>query len=175
MQPELVREFIRSRDVLMSFLFALTGDHDAAEDVFQELALAIIAEAEKGTRPRHFMAWARTLARHRVADYYRARARLRGRMQTFESLADVVGRAFEENEIAAEDNQRRLHYLRECLEALGARAREIVHLRYSGRKPLREIAAAVAWKESSVKVALAKARRALRECVQGKLAAGGYE
>ena len=70
-QPKLVKDLLESRRVLFGFIFALTRDAEAAEDIFQELSLAILDEAAKGTTPGDFLAWARELARHRVADYYR--------------------------------------------------------------------------------------------------------
>ena len=170
-ESELVKDFLRNRDTLMGFVLALVRDHDLAEELFQETALAILAETEKGTRPANFLAWARAVARHRIADYYRRRARRNEDLRTFETMADLLMQAFEENEIGAEESRRRLKHLMECLRRLGERARTIVDLRYRDRLALRDIAAAVEWKESAVKVALAKARRALAGCVDAKLRA----
>ena len=170
-ESELVKEFIRNRDVLMGYVMALTRDHDLAEELFQDIAVGILTEAQKGTRPDRFMPWARALARNRTADYFRKRARLRERQRSFELLADVVGLAFDEHEPTGEDSRRRLKFLRDCLQGLGAQARRIVNLRYRDRRTLQDIAAAVSWKPDSVKVALAKARRALADCVNGKLRA----
>jgi len=173
MESELVREFIRNRDVLTGFVHALTGDHEAAEEVFQDLAVSIVNEAQRGTRPQRFLPWARALARNRAADFYRRRARQGRHLQAMEDFTAAVAHAFEDHQIGAEEASRRLRFLRECLAELGAKARRIVELRYHGGRSLRDVAAAVAWKESAVKVALSKARRALGACVRGKLAAAG--
>jgi RNA polymerase sigma-70 factor (ECF subfamily) len=170
-ESELVKEFLRNRDTLMGFVLALVRDHDLAEELFQETAVAILAEAEKGTRPANVLAWARAVARHRIADHFRRLARRSEDMRTFEATADLVTQAFEENAISAEEGRRRLRHLTECLRRLGRRARTIVDLRYRDRLALREIAAAIEWKQSAVKVALAKARRALADCVAAKLRA----
>jgi RNA polymerase sigma-70 factor (ECF subfamily) len=167
-ESELVKELLRNRDTLMGFVLALVRDHDLAEELFQETALALLAEAEKGTRPTAFLPWARAVARHRIADYYRRQARRPEETRTFEAMADVVARAFEENPIAAEAAHRRLKHLMECLRRLGQRARTIVDLRYRDRLALKDIAASIQWKESAVKVALAKARKALADCVEAK-------
>ncbi len=172
MDSDLVREFIRNRDVLMGFIHALSGDHEAAEEIFQELAVSIVTEVQRGEQPERFLAWARSMARNRTMDYYRRQSRLR-RVRCLEDLADVVDQSFAEHEIPSEESVLRLRFLRECLGGLGAKARQIVELRYHGKRSMREIAADVSWKEAAVKVALSKARRALAACVKGKLAGTG--
>ena len=170
-QSQVVKEFLRNRDILFGYLLAFVRDYHAAEDLFQELGLAIVSESQKGTHPDSFMAWARSLARHRAIDYFRRQARRQEGQQNMQRLGEALDRAFDENPVSAEESQERLRHLRECLKRLGQRAREIVDLRYRKHLTLREIAAAVSWQEDSVKVALAKARRALAECVGRKLRA----
>jgi RNA polymerase sigma-70 factor (ECF subfamily) len=164
-----MREFLQHRDVLFAYLLALTRDYHAAEEAFQDLGMSVVSEARRGVRPANFPAWARALARNRAADYFRKQTRRRESEQGFQRMAEMVDRAFEENPLSEDDSHERLRYLRECLKGLGRRARQIVDLRYKEHKSLREIALAVSWKEDSVKVALAKARRALADCVSRKL------
>jgi RNA polymerase sigma-70 factor (ECF subfamily) len=168
---DLIREFMRNRDILFGFILGLTRDHDAAEEVIQELAKTILVEGQKGTRPGDFSAWARTLARHRVTDYYRQRSASERKRKAFEALADLVDLAFQENEDGNEESQEGLKHLPHCLRRLGSRARQIIDARYRDHRGLPEIASALGWKADSVKVALAKARKALADCVRGKLAA----
>jgi len=172
-ESELVRHLLQNRDALVGFILVLVRDYDLAEEVFQETAVAILEEAEKGRRPANFMAWARTVARHRAADHFRRRARRQEHARQFEAMAEAVARAFDENAAVAGEADERLRALRDCLKRLGRRARAIVDLRYRDRLPLSDIAAAVRWKEASVKVALSKARRALAECVGTKLRTRG--
>ncbi len=167
-ESQLVKQLLAGRDVLMGFILALVRDYDLAEELFQETAVAILAEAEKDTRPRDFMPWARTIARHRIADHFRRQARRSEVARTFDDMVDVVARAFDENEPGVETSHHRLKALRQCLQNLGHQARRIVDLRYQRRLALRDIAAEVGWKENSVKVALSKARRALADCVATK-------
>ena len=173
-ESDLVRQFLRHRDVLMGFIVALTGDYDLAEEVFQEVAVSILNEANKRAAPSNFMAWARAVARHRVVDHFRGKARRRERHQPLDSLAEAVEQAFGENEVTPDESHRRLAYLAECLRSLGDRARAIVEMRYRQRRPIAGIAAAIGWKPASVKVALSKARRALADCIDRKMRLRGY-
>src|SRR5687767_8502727 len=97
-QPDLVRQFLENRDALLGFIFALTRDPDAAEEVFQNVGLAVVDEANRGTRVADFRRWAREIARHRVADYYRDRSRTRALPALPDSMLSVVCLSFDENE-----------------------------------------------------------------------------
>jgi RNA polymerase sigma-70 factor (ECF subfamily) len=165
----LVKEFLADRAVLFGFVFAMTGDHHVAEEVFQEIGVTVMDESRRGTRPVDFRAWIRQLARNRVADHYRRVARERGRRSELEELSEVAARAFEENEAAIGDNRERVRALADCAGKLPDRAREVIERRYTDRMNLAEIAAALSWKEASVKTALFRARRALADCIRNKL------
>ncbi len=168
-QSELVRQFIQNRDVLYAFVFALARDHDVAEELLQEIGVAILAEAKRGTAPANFMAWARQVARHRTADYYRRRSIQRRHEVQLEYLDDVIDQAFAEHASNPDRIHQHLIFLRTCVERLAQRARYMLDLRYQGQKSLDEIAVAVGWKPASVKVALSRARRTLADCVSRKL------
>jgi len=87
-QPELAKSLLENRRAIFGFVFALTRDFEAAEEVFQEVSLAILDEAARGTQPEDFLAWSRELARHRVADFYRARRR--APVPLSESMVDAI-------------------------------------------------------------------------------------
>lgn len=166
---DLARQFIQHRDLLYGYVFALTRDHEVAEDLVQDVGVSILTEATRGTHPDHFISWARGLARHRVADHYRRLASRRQHEMPFEEFADAVDLAFAEDARTPEDQQQQLKLLRECLGELTARVRTIIDLRYHGRRSLDEIAASLSWTPASIKVALCRARRTLADCVGRKL------
>jgi RNA polymerase sigma-70 factor (ECF subfamily) len=166
---KLVKDFLDHRDVLMGFIFALTRDYDVAEEVFQEVSLAILGEVDKNPRIGNFMAWAREVARRRVADYYRKATRRMSAVPLSNELADVIADAFAENDAALENHQERMGSLLECLKRLTGRSRDVVEGFYHRRQSLKEVAASIGWNEASVKVALSRARKALADCVQTRL------
>jgi RNA polymerase sigma-70 factor (ECF subfamily) len=165
--PELTRSLLENRRAIFGFVFALTRDLETAEEIFQEVSLAILGEASRGTRPENFVAWTRELARHRVADFYRARGR--APLPLSPSMVDAVAQAFDEGDLAPETMQARQKSLLECLAELPARARELIERRYRDRRSPGEIAEAVGWKLNAVHVGLSKARRALADCVEARL------
>ena len=169
----LTQELLRNRGELMGFIYALTRDFAAAEEVFQEVALAILEEAEAGRTVRPFMPWAREVARRRVAEHYR-RAVSQGRVRVLSPAAEeTVCRCFAESEAPDGAGGRRLQYLLECLAECARRTREIVELRYGRKLAAAEIAAELGWTPAAVNVALSRARKFLAECVGRKLRRGG--
>jgi RNA polymerase sigma-70 factor (ECF subfamily) len=163
---QLVKQFLEHRDMLMGFIYALTRHYDVAEEVFQEVSLAILTEAGKSTEVENFMPWAREVARRRVADYFRRAARRQSVEQLSDSLTNVICHAFTENDSLVEIHQERMKSLLECLKRLSGRSREVVEGHYHERQSLKQIAAAIGWTEGSVKVALSRARKALADCIQ---------
>jgi RNA polymerase sigma-70 factor (ECF subfamily) len=168
-EGRLVRQFLENRDAILGFLFALIRDPDASEEVFQDLAMVVMDEDRRGTAVVHFHAWVREVARRRVADYFRKRARRQALEQPADDLVDVVSQAFAENEAIQERQRLRLQALLECVERLSGRSREVIEGYYGRRLSLKDLAAEMAWQVNSVKVALSRARKALADCVNTRL------
>lgn len=165
---ELLREFVKHREALFGYVLALTADRDVADDVLQEIGVAILSEAERDKQPDDFAQWLRGIARHRVADHYRRTATRERRETRFEDFADVVDRAFDEHAAAERETAYRLEFLEGCLDELTERVRAMVDGRYRLGKSVETIAEEIRWTPGSVKVALSRARRLLFECVGRK-------
>jgi RNA polymerase sigma-70 factor (ECF subfamily) len=172
-KEELIKRFLENRDVLMGFVYALTRDFDVAEEIFQNVAVSIIGAAEKATGVENFLGWAREIARHRVADYYRQNARRSALERPSGGMIEVISQTFQENDLTPQVNQLRMKSLLECLERLTGRSRDVIEGFYRGRKSVRDLAVSLDWKENSVKVALSRARKVLADCVEVKLRAQG--
>lgn len=170
-EAELVKRFMEHRDVVLSYIFALTRDYDVAEEVFQNVAVSVLHEAGRETSVEHMPAWLRKIARHRVADYYRQHARRLAKERASGSMSDVISLAFEESAVSPGVSHERMKSLLECLQKLSGRSREAIDGFYRDRKSLKDLAAALGWQENSVKVALSRARKTLGDCIEMKLRA----
>lgn len=165
--PDLVKLLLEHRDGIFGFVLALTHDRAAAEEIFQEVGLAVVEESRKGTRVVQFLPWVHELARRRIAEHFRKNARLKS-FARLDSLDEVVSQAFEENASDLAGHLQRQDLLNECLEDLPGTQRQMVERRYRDHASIREIASALDWTEGAVKVALWKARRRLQVCVDAK-------
>ena len=168
-QAGMTRDFLQNRQALLGFIFALTRDQLAAEEIFQEVALAILAEAASGTSVDPFLPWAREVARRRVAEYYRKSTQRDRIAPLSDSMVDLVCRSYQENEENPERDSLRLASLRRCVDQLDGRAREVIDLRYRLHLGIEKIASELSWRTDSVNVLLTRTRRILADCVKSKL------
>lgn len=155
--------FVAHQSHLLAFILALHPMPAEAEDVLQETFLVVTARAHTFADGTNFLAWACTIARFKVLEARRRGGREAARLSdaAVESLAaDGPGESFFEPRLAA---------LRECLGKLAPRAREVVWLRYQGFREPEEIAREIGWTPGAVRVALTRARAALRDCVEARL------
>lgn len=167
--PEVQKLFLQHADLLRGFVRGLVPQEEAAEDVFQEVFLTVTAKANDFQPGSNFLAWARTIARLKVFEQYRQLKRSVPLLSE-ETLELLAAAAPNTDAVAAPQQQA----LRECLNEVAPRAREIVSLRY-GDPPLtpRQIAHQLSWTPNAVRVALARSRKFLLECVERRLAAQG--
>ncbi len=78
----------RHQNDLLRFLFRLTGDRQAAEDVFQEAFLQVHLSADSFDPTRRFKPWLFTIAANKGRDYLRKKSR----RQAMDLSAPVSGR-----------------------------------------------------------------------------------
>jgi RNA polymerase sigma-70 factor, ECF subfamily len=169
---DLVRQLLEQRDGLFGFILALTHDREAAEEIFQEVGLAVVEESTKKTAVARFVPWVHELARRRVAEYYRRSSRRRA-LEHSEPLDEVVSLAFQEGASDPAALSLRQEHLESCLEDLSPAQRNLIERRYRDHAPLRDIADQEASTEGSIKVLLWRVRRQLARCIQGKMSAAG--
>ena len=145
------------------------GDVDEVAQRTFIAALTRIAEFEEGTA---FRAWLFAIARfqllteitrlRRLADYHTRYGR------------DLFSRELERRAQGPDESTAaRLHYLRECLEAIGEAGRQLIAWRYTDGLPLQEIAARTGRSVAAIKKQLWLLRQKLQQCIEGKLAAEG--
>lgn len=169
---DLVRQLLEQRDGIFGFILALTHDREAAEEIFQEVGLAVVEEASKKTDVARFLPWVHELARRRVAEYYRRTSRRRS-LEHSEPLDEVVSLSFQEHAADPAAVSLRREHLDSCLEDLAPAQRDLIERRYRDHAPLRDIARKTSSTEGTIKVLLWRARRQLARCIEGKMSSAG--
>jgi RNA polymerase sigma-70 factor, ECF subfamily len=156
------RLFVKHQSVVKAYILSLLPSLTDAEDVLQETFLTVSAKAATFEEGTNFVAWACTVARFKVLE---ARRKLNDPRaitdEAIDALAeDVPEPLFFEEQVDA---------VRNCLERLAPRAKQIVWLRYHGGLSCEDVGRQVGWGSAAVRVALAKARNVLRTCVEFQL------
>jgi len=145
------------------------GDVDEVAQRTFVAAFTRIAEFQEGT---NFGAWLFAIARFQLmteTTHLRRLADYRTRHGRDLLSRELERRAQEPDEVTAT----RLHYLRECLEALGEAGRQFITWRYTDELPLEEMAARSGRSVAVIKKQLWLLRQKLQQCIEGKLAASG--
>jgi len=159
-----LQHFVANERLLTGYLLAATGDFHEAQDLLQEVSVALWESFDRYDEGRPFRSWALGVARHKVLDWRERRGR-RDRMLSMEVL-DAVGRIeVEEAALLAE----RRPLLQQCMETLPSHLRELVALRYGDGLHLDEVASRVKKSVGAVQMIFVRIRRALRDCVDRKL------
>ncbi len=158
--------FVRNQQAVLGYVLSMEPNFADAQDIVQEVFLAVSRKAQTWTQGTNFLAWVCTVARYSTLHFQRTRARRVARLD--EDVLELLYGEDAPNE-ACEREQEML--LQKCLNRLAPRAREIVWLRYHNAKKPEEIAPVLGWTSNAVNVALTRARSFLRECLEDQMAA----
>jgi len=157
--------FVQHQGQLKAFILVLWPDFAQADDVLQEVFLTVTAKAAEFDFDTSFLAWSRAIARFKLLE---ARRKLNLRSLDNEVLTSLAAACPEDW-----GSDSRMTALAKCLTTLAPKAQELVRLRYHREHSPGEIASILSWTVNSVAVGLAKARAALRECIQRQLGQAG--
>lgn len=164
-REQFVERMTRHQRELYGFILSLTGRPADAEDVLQETNIVLWRKVDEYDPARPFMTWACRIAHFQVLAYLKRVQRDRLAFldeRLLSSIAEIAARY-------AEQPDRRLQALRECLEQLPEHSRALIRQRYFSGQGVQNIAEALGRSAGAVSVALHRARSALLACIEKKL------
>ncbi|MFO7870204.1 MAG: sigma-70 family RNA polymerase sigma factor [Kiritimatiellia bacterium] len=154
---------------LTAYFVSATGNHTLAKDLVQETYHQAVRSAKNYDPSRPFAAWLRGIASHVLVNHYRKSGNnpLLLENSHLEVLAHEADEAAVRNR-EQEYTEKRVEWLRECISQLSRRLRNMIKLKYFGRKLSKAIAEQMNMTEMAVNMALSRARSRLQECVERK-------
>jgi RNA polymerase sigma-70 factor (ECF subfamily) len=166
-----LRQVISEDAVVRAYVYAATRGHRDTDDVIQEVWQIVCRKIGDYDPSRSFRAWVLGITRLQVLKWRQAQARSREILldpDVLDLLADTA--AAEEEELSL-----RGQYLRDCLSRMPVSGRRLLQLRYFEGLRSADIAEKLKRNVGAVDMAFVRLRRALRVCIEGKLAqtAGG--
>jgi len=171
-QADSTRDFValwtRNTRRIFAYVLTLLPHWADAEEVLQEtstLAWERFDQYEPGT---NFCAWACRIAYYKVLEHRRRKKR--DAVCFSEPLVEVIDKHFEQE---TRTSERRAEALRECLEKLTPRDRELIQLRYEPDATVKSVAARVDRSVDAIYKALRRIHDALFDCVQEVVGATG--
>ena len=167
---DILHLLLEHRAALFAFIYAMVRDFAVAEDVFQEVSLAVWESREEFQIGTSFGAWSRDIARRRVLAHYRAEGRFPGLLSDDELAQIQAGFDELDNELNIPD---RLTALRHCIRSLAPVPRRLLELRYAAGMDLAHMAAKLGRRQESIRKALHRTRQFLRDCIERRLGLEG--
>lgn len=152
--------FVQHQQAVLAYVLSLEPDLHDAQEIVQETFVTASRKAATFAAGTNFLAWVCAIARFKTLHYQRTRSRRNARLA--EDVVELLAQD-DEGDLAAFQSQ--VTALRRCLRELAPKARELVNLRYHAGKLPEQIADEVGWTANSVRVALTRARNALRDCL----------
>jgi RNA polymerase sigma-70 factor (ECF subfamily) len=168
--PQRTDEFIRlltqHQPAVFLFIVSLLPQRADAEEVLQETNLLLWKKFDQYQTGTNFRAWATQIASYRAKKFIESAAR--SKLQFSEQFFDKVASVTDDANQRVEQRHVALH---QCLDELPQKDRKLVELRYLAAGSIDSVAAASGRSAEAVYKALQRARRALHQCIQAKLAA----
>ncbi|MEM9368805.1 MAG: sigma-70 family RNA polymerase sigma factor [Planctomycetota bacterium] len=165
---ETTKFFVSARFSLISYIFSITRDYHAAEDIYQEVCVRAVGRSDTFESTVHLMNWLRRVARNRAIDVVRSRD------GKYVGLGEeVLGSLADEWDHEPNDwRQDRADALARCIQSLTPRSRQILRMQYFENRSSREIADFMKGKIESAYQAVARIHKSLRVCMQQHLSRG---
>ncbi|MDF1754116.1 MAG: sigma-70 family RNA polymerase sigma factor [Verrucomicrobiales bacterium] len=159
---EVQKLFVQHITAIKYYVLSLLPNPSEADDIVQEVFLTVTAKAADFESGTNFKAWALAIARFKVLEQLR-----RDRKTATGLSEELMEKLAEESlETATETSPAMLNALAKCIEKLAPRPRTMIRMQYEdGAKPA-DIARHIDWEVAAVYVALSRARKALKLCVQ---------
>lgn len=164
-----------ARAAAWACLRALGCSAHEADDLAQDAVLALLEKQPEADSPGGLLGWARQAARYLFLSHSRTEARraelIRAKLPP-EQLADQTEQEWDALLGGADLEQARAA-LRQCIETLDRRSRELVQAHHLRAEPVQSAGSRLGMKSAAAHTALHRARARLRECVQQRLVGEG--
>jgi len=163
------RLFAQHHRWLHAYLMSILADFSSTEEVFQDVCVILWREYGKFDPQTDFRRWASVIARNKVYQFRDAQARQARRLSN-EVIELIAEQALEQSDLLEE----RRVALHKCLAKLSESDRELVAACYSeASRNYKQVAVQLSRPVNTVYKALQRIRRALRDCIDRRIAARG--
>ncbi|MGO9114362.1 MAG: sigma-70 family RNA polymerase sigma factor [Thermoguttaceae bacterium] len=164
-QSQFHRLFLENQRRLFGFVLTFLPRIDQAEEVFQNVCVILLDKFDQFEPDTSFIRWACQIARYEVLSFRRQCQRKHCSL----SEAEIELLAERQLDMGPQLESRQTA-LRHCLKRLRLEDRRLIEARYAGNTNSRALAESLQMCENTVYKALGRIRRALRRCVDAKVA-----
>jgi len=161
----ILKHLFAARQRLSATAWLIVRDAQAAEDLFQNVALKSVTKDVSFEHEGGLLSWATVSIKREGIDWLRKR-----KPETLgldPEVLDLLGREWSAH---VQPEGPRMEALRECLDSVPEKARHLLHLRYFEGHSCDEVASRVGASLDAVYQRLSRLHRQLKDCVDQRLA-----
>lgn len=158
------RAWVLAQPVVDAFISSTVRNHADAQDILQDVAVAILDGHSFPPPSAGLTAWAIGIARHKIADHFRRMKRTQ-RVMGDEILQDVADAFVAQADVWTAQGAA----LDQCLSRVKGDHKRLLDLRYREGYSPQEIAERLGRTSEAVRASLLRVRRGLRECIERRL------
>lgn len=160
---EIAHTLLSARNALLAAVWLIVRDAAVAEDIFQNVVVKALGGSGKFEHAAELRSWGMIAVRREALDYAR---RVKPRfVQLSPDVLELLG-----NESLQAASNVKIDALKLCFDGLPGKSRELIEKRYFDEQPCDEIAKGMRLELDAVYQRLARLHRALKECVERRLA-----
>lgn len=165
-QTQVARLLMQHRAALYGYILACVRNHADAEDILQNVSVAVTESIEQLREEAGFLPWAREIARRRILAHRRSSRRETPLdPEVLRCLAEAAGKL--EQEEPTSDQQAAL---RACLDSLPDESRRLIAMRYDGSAAdAQTLAGRFGRSVQGIYALIKRIKALLRDCVQRRL------
>ena len=167
---EIVVLWTNAQPAVVAFISSIIPNFQDADDILQQVAVAVIQNYDKYDKERPFIAWAIGIAKNEVLMHRRknSRNKLIFSTQAIQTIAEVYEK--ESHKLGEMKNA-----LNVCIKKLKGRAKRILEMRYVSELPIPRIAQKLGMTPNAVYTTFHRIRLALRDCIGRQLSSGSAD
>lgn len=162
----ILKHLFEARQRLSGVAWLMVRDAQAAEDLFQNVALKSVTKNVSFEHEGALLSWAMVSIKREAIDWLRKR-----KPETLGLEPEVLDLISEEWSTHPQPEGQRMEALRECLASVPEKSRQLLHLRYFDGHSCDEVARKVGANVDAVYQRLSRLHRQLKQCVEQKVAA----
>ncbi|MEZ6096208.1 MAG: sigma-70 family RNA polymerase sigma factor [Pirellulaceae bacterium] len=156
------------------FVMRFVNDSNEADDLSQEVFLAVVRNLENVSSGQAVRAWLFSIAKFKAMDHLRRRYRQSDRKDDLIEREIRVRKQRLLESIGTQSEDEVFSDLQACMEQLDGNKRKLIEEFYFKNRTAESMAKALERSAGSVRMALTRIRMALRSCMERKMKARGH-
>ena len=157
--------FTGNQSHIYSYILMLVRQINIADDVFQDVALAMWEHFDKYEIGTDFTAWGMRIARNKVIDYFRKNKANRI-WYSDETLRLISDNRAKKNK----NNDTRIKALEKCISKLSANDKHLIQLKYSQKITTKALSERIGRSVNGLYKSLSRIHSSLYQCIQRTIA-----